>query len=233
MFRWLRSLLHVATVVMVAIAIAALLPFLGHSAPVQGQFGGGIGAFQGTCSGFGIGGIGNFGGCSFGSGFGGGFGGAGGIGGFGGFALATPDSTVKVGESLPLIFGWVVPAPGTWRDIRTLEVRLRDQGRLALWVRWDGSSNTLALVDPATGGTTGPRRHPGSEGQLRGRLASLAVADSAKEDAGPGGDSLALLLPVAFARAAAGRTFLLEIGATHADGELFFATAGRVTVERH
>jgi hypothetical protein len=230
MAHWLRLMFRVGTLAVAAVAIAALLPFVGQPAPALGQFGGGFGGFSGTCPGFGFGGIGGFGGCSFGSGFSGGFGGGGFGAGFGGFAVATPHSTVAVGESLPLIFGWVVPPPGTWRDLSSLDVRLRDQHGVALWLRWEEKRNTLTLIDPATGEPKGPRRSPGGKGRLHGTLATLEVGDSAVEDSGVGGDSVALLLPVRFAPAAGARTYLLEVGAGHDNGELFFATASKVTV---
>ena len=236
MTRWLTVAFRAATLVLAAISLAALLPFLGRPSPAFGQLGGGLGGF---CSG--IGGIGNLGGfglggCTFGSGFSGvsqfGGGGFGSFSGFGNFVAATPEPAVTAGESLPLVVAWAVPEPASWRDLRALEVRIRNRGRVALWLRWDERSNTLAQVDPATGRAVGRHRRPGGGGTFGTGLATLDVAAVEVEDSGPGGDAVALLLPVTFTPAAAGRAYLVEMGADHDDGQVFFGTVGRIAVRR-
>jgi hypothetical protein len=231
MSRWLRPAFKVATAAMAVVSLAALIPFLGRPAPAFGQLGF-VGGFGGTCSG--IGGFG-LGGCTFGTGFSGGFGstsGLGGIGGFGGFVVATPQASVEAGESVPLIFAWVVPEPATWRDLHALEVRIRNRSRVALWVRWDEATNTIVQIDHVTGKPSGRAWRPGRAGRVTTRLATLTLPETAVEDSGPGGDSVALLLPVSFTPAAAARSYLVEVGADHDDGQIFFGTVGKITVTR-
>jgi hypothetical protein len=232
--------LRAATVLLAAASAIAIVPFLGRSAPLQAQLGG-FGTFSGGCVPQFGGQIGGSGGCTFGTGFGGlNFGGLGGIGGtsqfggqiggFGAFLVAAPQATVAAGETLPLVFAWAVPEPETWRALAGLEVRVRDRGKVALWVRWDEFRNTLTLLDPRSGEPSGPRRELGSRGLLGGRLAAVELAGADAEDSGPDGGSVAILLPVRFGAAAAGRTFLLEVGADHDRGEVFFGTAGTIAV---
>ena len=248
MTRWLRSTLQLATLALAAVSIAALLPFLGQPAPALAQLG--IGGS--TCNfggSFGGGFNGSFGGCTFGTGFSGTFSGGsfngGSLGsfsgssggsfngslGFGGFALATDQASVRPGEDLPLALAWIVPPPATWRDLTVLEVRLRRGAQVALWLRWDESTNMFFRIDPATGQTVGRGRRPGTPGQIGTNLAVLRLAGTVKQDSGAGGDSVAVLLPVRFTAAAAGRSYLVEVGARHDDGEVFLGTVGKVTVE--
>lgn len=242
---WLRLTFRASTVLLGFVCVAALLPHLGRSAPAEAQFGfgGQIGSFGATCPG--IGGI-NFGGCTFGGGFGqfgsggiggigGQFGGVGGApfqGGFGGFVIATPEARIRPGQQVPLIFGWVVPPPAVWRDIESMEVRVRDREKIAVWVRWNEATNTLVLVDPKTGKPVGTPRPLGARGRLVGELASLDVGGSALEDSGPTGDHFALLLPLRFTTAAGGRRYQVEIGAGSDEGERFFATVAQLAVRR-
>lgn len=258
MERGIRVVFRIATVVVALVSAAAIAPFLGRSAPALAQpgFGGGsFGAFAGSCTGIGIGGIGASSGCTFGTGFQGGFGvgqiggfgGAGQIGGgqfggtfaglgpgggFGGFLLATPQTTVATGEVLPFVFGWIVPPPETWRSLRDMDLRIRSGRKVALWVRWREAQNAFFLVNAANGATRGQGRKPGAGGALGTALAALHLPESAVEDTGPAGDTVALRLPVRFAPAAAPSSYVVEIGATDDDGEIFFLTVGTLDVRR-
>jgi hypothetical protein len=230
MTRVLRAALAVASVALIVVSVASLVPFLGRSAPVWAQ-GFVAPTFGGLC---GFGGFG-FGGCTFGGGFGVSGIGGGGIGGFGGsfgsFVLVTPAPTVVVGESVPLLFAWIVPSPGTWRDIDSLEVRLRNGGEIVLWLQWEETTNTLALIDPDTEEIHGVKRHAGSGGNLNTKFARVDLANSAVEDSGPGGESVALLLSLSFKPSAAGHMYEVEVAGTDDQGQVLgFGTIGTIDV---
>ena len=98
-------------------------------------------------------------------------------------------------------------------------MRVRDGDEVALWIRWEEATNTLGLVDAASLRLRLPAGEPGSVGSLKSAFARLDLADSAAEGSGPEGASVALLLPVSFDSLAAGRRYLVEVGATRDGGD--------------
>ena len=226
MRRLLRGILPFATAVLVAIAVTAIVPWLGRPMPIVsaqlrcsqfggqfGQLGGQLGQIGGQLGGqigqFGQ--LGQFSGCNFGGSFG--------LPGFGNFLLLAPDSTVEVGQRFPLLFAWDVPSPGTWHDLRSLEVRLQDESGAAIWVRWDEAANTFSLIDPTTG-TVQATGKPGSAERLETTLATLYLKDSTVEGSGETGTSVAVLLTISFKPPAVDRTFRVEERATSDPGEV-------------
>jgi CSLREA domain-containing protein len=147
------------------------------------------------------------------------------------FSLAPEDATVAVQDDLPLSFGWTVPGP-SWRVLDTLELRIRDDARTILWVRFHeaaGTPGTLALVDPSTG-REGPAFAPGRPNRLETDAARLLLAGTSV--AGPPGSHVQLVLDTAFKRRAAGETYEVEVRAIDDGGQVEgWLPAGRVTVE--
>lgn len=232
--------------------LGQLVPFLGgppasaRAAAQVSSFGGFNGGFGGFAGSFGCGGGfnggfgGGFNGCAFSGGFNGGFGG------FGAFTVVTPTADVEVGDPVPVLASWSVPSPSTWQDLRSVEIRIKDDDVVALWARWDQEGNRLDLLD-ARGNRVRPGgRLPlatlgsgsGNAGVIAGRasrvgtrLVSLDVRRSGVATSGEGGDSVALLLDLSFKRAAAGHTYTIEIRATDDTGEVLgFGSVGTLDV---
>ena len=151
------------------------------------------------------------------------------------FALAPEDAVVEVKEHLRYSFAWTVPGPG-WRTLDTLDLRIRNDEGVALWVQFKelaGTPGTFSLVDPSTG-EAGPSFAPGSRKQLKTEAAVLHLAGSRVD--GPPGSRVTLTLELSFKREAAGRngrSYDVEVLAVNDAGEAQgFAPAGRLTVQR-
>jgi hypothetical protein len=189
------------------------------------NFGGGFNV--GGCGGFQF--SGQFGGIQFGGGCGGGVQ----LGGvqFGVFTLLAPGTTVEVGQHLPITFVWETPLPTNWHDLRTLELRLREEsGPIAFWIRWDEATNTFSQIDPVTEQPVAVGQ-PGGPGTFEAPLITFHLVESAVSDTGPAGPIVALLLPISAKPPAEGRRFLIEERATN-DANLVqgFRPAGTITV---
>jgi hypothetical protein len=146
------------------------------------------------------------------------------------FRLSPANGAVAAGESVPLALTWT--HPGTWRDLETLQLRLRDEQGTVLWVRFDEASGTLRLVDPRTNRLG----HPvavGGNGVLGGPTAMVLPRDSSVVAAGPTDPTVTVTFSVRLKQKAAGRTFLVEVLATDDVGRRQgFDLAGRLTVSR-
>ena len=72
----------------------------------------------------------------------------------GGFDLSPADARAQVGETLNYTLDWTVPPNLVWRNLKSLDLRLRRSGdddgrRTALWLRWDEASNRFSLCSQA------------------------------------------------------------------------------------
>ena len=87
-----------------------------------------------------------------------------------GIAVLDPeDTTVKKGTPFNLSYLWRVPPVENWHDLKTLDLRIVDDGdnakgpkkvnrdEIVFWVRWIEANDTFQLVDPGTGLPKGER----------------------------------------------------------------------------
>jgi hypothetical protein len=120
-----------------------------------------------------------------------------------------------------------VPDDRVWRDLKTLDFRLRQGNNIALWIRWDELSNTFSLCDRSTkkskgrrgGGlpgsptTCGAGELPGSSLVLEGALGQLHLAETTVIGSGPTGQSVTLNLAIELGPNATGH-YAVELAAT-------------------
>jgi hypothetical protein len=167
----------------------------------------------------------------------------------------SPDKS-RVPSEQPQLFTvvWTVPEGEVWRDLKTIDLRLRDGHGAALWVRWDQSANTFALAEPR-GKRHDHRRHghrhhddddcedavvfgpgylPGTDQLLATRWASLDLLGSSVTGSGADGATVTLQLAITFPRKSAGHAYRVELAASddlgHDDA---FTNAGTIFVQHH
>jgi hypothetical protein len=134
-----------------------------------------------------------------------------------------------VHERINYAFTWTVPAPMNWRDLDTLRLRIRDLDDVILSLVFDEATQTFALVNEHD--NVGPAFPAGSNARLQSSQATLYLADSSVVGSGPTGPSVTLNLSLGFKPQAAGKTFLVEVGASNDAGEEdTFTPAGSLTV---
>jgi hypothetical protein len=143
-------------------------------------------------------------------------------------ALEPASIVVAPGELVALTLTWTHPT--RWRDLRTLDLRVRDGRHVALWVRLHEADRTLSLVR-AGHHAIGRRVAPGGRGQLETSTAVVDLRESRAFDDGPGGPTLGVTLRVAFKPRAAGRTYQVEAFATDDAGtQQGFDRVGTLTI---
>jgi len=148
----------------------------------------------------------------------------------GSFTLSPSDPRVEPDERLNETFTWTVPAPRTWHDLKSLELRVGDDRDHLIWVRWDEQLDLFSLVDPATG-APGPPGTPGTPTTLETPFATLFLGDTRSTGTGPTGQSVTLTLSLSFKPITAGRSFKIEVRATDDNGPVQgFDPAGTLTV---
>ena len=81
----------------------------------------------------------------------------------GGFDLSPDDARVHAGEMLSYNVDWTVPAHQVWRNLKTIDFRLRGAHDTLLWLRWDEASNKFSLCRKGAGGNAG-HGHSGDSG---------------------------------------------------------------------
>lgn len=146
------------------------------------------------------------------------------------FDLSPADAVVAAGERVTYAFSWTVPSE-SWTDLDSLEFRVGEDGEV-LWLRFDETTRTFALVDPWSG-RSGPGFAAGRHARLSSGWAHVHLADTQVVTDGPDSPEVTLLLDVSFARRVAGAEFPIEVQATNDDGdESGFEPAGSVTVVR-
>ena len=151
----------------------------------------------------------------------------------GAFDFAPDKARVPVDKSQLFTVVWTVPEGETWRDLRTIDLRLRDGRDTALDVRWDESANTFSP------GQTRGKRHdqrrrghphdaddcpdtvtfssgqaPGSNTGLETRWARLELAPTSVTGSGPTGATVTLQFAVSFIRKSAGHAYRVDLGAS-------------------
>jgi len=156
----------------------------------------------------------------------------------GNFTLLPSDASAAVHERLNYLFTWTVPEPGSWHDLESLELRIRDDTHTVLLIDWDEATNTISLFNQASG-KFGPAFEPGSANVLQSAQATLYLAEMTVKavngvlGTGPTSPSVQLTLPLSFKPSAAGRTFIVEVAATdHLGHQDPFVQAGTLTVTK-
>ena len=151
----------------------------------------------------------------------------------GAFLVTPGEAAVEAGEALFLEFTWT--HTHRWRDLKTLQLRIVDDGQPTLWVLWDQESNAFSLVDEQ-GEPSGHTALPGSHGKLKGKHATLHLDETSVLTSGPDGHDVTLTLALSFEKKAAGhdhRDYVVEVSATDDFGnEQGFDRAGTLRVER-
>ncbi len=160
------------------------------------------------------------------------------------FALTADPDAVRSGEVKVYELEWTVPDPQVWRQLRSIDLRIRESAGQHFWLRWDETSNSFALCRHGRGPQPddAPLRSgvhcsgaalPGSDEILIGDYAWLHLAGTEVTGSGPTGASVTLKLGLSFRSQAAGRTLTLEVAATDDSGsEDRFVSAGEVRVLR-
>jgi len=140
-------------------------------------------------------------------------------------------SVIHPHEHVTAEFGWLLTGGRHWRQLQTLELRLRNGSDIPLWVRWDEATNQFSLFNTSSG-RFGPPSLPGDSNVLAGRGVQLHLDSTQAIGSGPTGSSVALLLDLTFEPAAAG-SYTIEVAAVDDTGQRDdFATVGSVTVSR-
>jgi uncharacterized repeat protein (TIGR01451 family) len=127
------------------------------------------------------------------------------------FAVTAPPS-VEPGEHFPLTLDWTVPG-GRWRELSTVDLRIRDEEGTLLWVRFDEAANTLSLFNPHSG-KFGPGFAPGSANELSNEWGTVYLKGTSVLAAGPTSPTVRLTLDLSFKHHAAGRELWVEVAAT-------------------
>jgi Calx-beta domain-containing protein len=162
----------------------------------------------------------------------------------GDFDLSPDDAVVENGDTVAFDLVWTVPEGETWRDLKSLDIRI-GEGKPVLWVRWDEASNTFSLCEQ--GGrnaaaaeaehhgppvTCGGGAAPGTAAALATASAQLLLAETTVVGSGPTGRSVTLHLVVSFGPDIKAHTYPVELAAAddlgHSDR---FVRAGEVVVE--
>jgi hypothetical protein len=165
----------------------------------------------------------------------------------GSFAISPGEATVRPGEAITYNVDWQVPPNRVWRNLKTIDLRVRSGSHVAMWVRWDEASNRFALCEADRrghgiglgshharhGATCGNGELPGTAGALLTELAQLDLAGTAVVGSGPTGASVRITLPLTFGADAAGRPLTVELAATDDLGNQdAFVRAGELRVQR-
>jgi hypothetical protein len=146
-----------------------------------------------------------------------------------GTARLTPQRlTVRRGARFALTLSWRHPT--AWRNLASLELRLRRGHGIVGWTIFDQARRTLRLWTGGRGRFTTPAR-PGHPGLLRGAGVTLDLARSSQGDDGKGGLTLHYTAALRLARSVPPGRYSVEAlaadTAAHVQG---FEPVGRVTV---
>jgi hypothetical protein len=127
-----------------------------------------------------------------------------------------------------LNLSWTVPEPMVWRDLESVELVIGGPVP-ALRLRFDEASNTLSLLDDASG-TYGEGVPPGSEATLETPYAVVYAAGIIVQGSGPAGRSVTMSVPVSFNPVVDGSDLLVSVIARADDGREEVDSAGAIFV---
>ena len=167
----------------------------------------------------------------------------------GGFELSPPEAATDIGQMVLYQVDWTVPSNQVWRNLRSIDLRLRGAEDTAMWIRWDEASNEFSLCTRASNATglpsedggglpqqaasCGPGSLPGSQDILATPLGLLHMAHTAVQGSGPTGQLVTLVLGVTPIGDTAGHTYKVELSAGDDFGTSDrFERAGELTVRR-
>jgi len=141
---------------------------------------------------------------------------------------------------------WTVPEGKKWRDLRSLDVRVREGNNAAIWLRWDEATNQFVLVEsaavpggkrsklpdlPSGGEPYGEPSLPGAETELGTGSATLHLAGCKVTGSGPSGLTASLDFALSFKDTRKRRLLNVELAATDDSGnEDAFVRAGSLMV---
>ena len=161
----------------------------------------------------------------------------------GGFDLNPDDARVQAGEMLSYTVDWTVPAHQVWRNLKTIDFRLRGAHDTLLWLRWDEASNTFSLCRKGGGGggnadqghsgdsgddddgnrrgahgaaskvVCSPGELPGAMAVLTTPFARLHLVDTAVMGSGPTGQVVTLKLALSLRGKSAEHHYRVELAA--------------------
>jgi hypothetical protein len=129
--------------------------------------------------------------------------------------LSPVDSMTDADRRVTVTLTWTHPV--RWRDLRTLDLRLRHEAQVIAWLRFDEAANTFALVDLETG-VPEAGFPPGSPNELVSDLVTVVLAESSVEAAGPDAPSVDVTVTFRFAPGTAGQVYEVGTGATDDEG---------------
>jgi hypothetical protein len=145
------------------------------------------------------------------------------------FSLRPSHSSVHAGDSTRLSLAWTVPG-GSWHQLKTVDLRLRDEQGIVAWIRFDESNNTFRLYDPQKN-RFGPAKKPASHGVLSNRYVQIRLRNSSVTASGPNSPTVTLALEIRLKKKLAGRLLTVEAAASDDVGHRQdFAFAGLLDV---
>ncbi|MFN8442813.1 MAG: choice-of-anchor Q domain-containing protein [Caldilineaceae bacterium] len=143
--------------------------------------------------------------------------------GVGSFAFTPTSSSISKSETVTLTLTWTHPT--RWRDLNQVDVQLRHEEEMPLWVRFTegvtetaGISTTNGLALYNSDGSLAGVGMPGELTLLESDLATLDLAQSHVQGSGPDGKEVSLTLAVSLKDAAANRVYTVTLLANSDDG---------------
>ena len=155
----------------------------------------------------------------------------------GSYDVAPDNARVDGGETVNYALTWTAPEGEVWRDIDTIDFRVRKGNNTVLEISWDEASNTFSLCETIGKGRRQEKicsegELPGSSTVLETSFAELHLAQSSVVGSGPTGATVTLNLAVKFKDAAAGN-YTVDVAAMDDFGNVddFFETT-RVHIDQ-
>jgi hypothetical protein len=125
-----------------------------------------------------------------------------------------------------------VPQPLNWHDLQFLQLRIRDDKNIVLWVGFNEADRTFSLYNRATR-RFGPSLAAGTRRTLTTPWATLNLAGATVLAESATSPTVTLNLPLTFKAAASGHTYLVEVAARDKAGHNDdLKLAGTLTVNR-
>jgi hypothetical protein len=150
-----------------------------------------------------------------------------------GIAILDPDNaTLKKQEKFHLNYLWRVPPGENWHDLKSLDLRVRDDDDTLIWFRWTEGADTFQLINPHTGEPHGPAVFAGSTNVLKTDDAELDAKESSRHGSRPTGPEVTLQLALTFhEKSGKHDAFTIEVNAANDKGQTqSFVALGSVTV---
>lgn len=145
-------------------------------------------------------------------------------------SVAPREGSTGVNRRFTQTVTWDVPGPENWNVLGTIDYRLRADGRVVFWLRWDQATNLFQLLD-ANGNPAGPQFSGGTPFLLGNDLVRLDLEGTEGRGSGPTGLRATLTLPLLFADALNGKTLTVELSGTNDFGAVDqFRQVGSIAV---